>query len=37
VADLNALGVAAAEATAAAIVRGVRTARSLGGVPGMAA
>ncbi|HYM10798.1 MAG TPA: P1 family peptidase [Bryobacterales bacterium] len=35
-ADLNALGVAAAEAVAAAIVRGVRLARSLGGVPGLA-
>lgn len=35
-ADLNALGVAAAEAVAAAIVRGVRTARTLGGVPGLA-
>ena len=35
-ADLNALGVAAAEATAAAIVRGVRTARTLGDVPGLA-
>jgi L-aminopeptidase/D-esterase-like protein len=35
-ADLNALGVAAAEAVAEAIVRGVRMARSLGGVPGLA-
>ena len=35
-ADLNALGVAAAEAVAQAIVRGVRLARSLGGVPGLA-
>ena len=35
-ADLNALGVAAAEAAAMAIVRGVRTARTLGGVPGLA-
>jgi L-aminopeptidase/D-esterase-like protein len=35
-AELNALGVAAAEAVAAAIVRGVRQARSLGGVPGLA-
>ncbi len=35
-ADLNALGVAAAEASAGAIVRGVRAARSLGGVPGLA-
>jgi L-aminopeptidase/D-esterase-like protein len=34
-ADLNALGVAAAEAVADAIVRGVRLARSLGGVPGL--
>jgi L-aminopeptidase/D-esterase-like protein len=32
-ADLNALGTAAAEVTAGAIVRGVRTARGLGGVP----
>jgi L-aminopeptidase/D-esterase-like protein len=32
-ADLNALGTAAAEVTARAIVRGVFTARSLGGVP----
>ncbi len=35
-ADLNALGVAAAEAVAVAIVRGVLTARTLGGVPGLA-
>ena len=34
-ADLNALGVAAAEAVSQAIVRGVRAARSLGGVPGL--
>lgn len=34
-ADLNALGVAAAEAVGQAIVRGVKTARSLGGVPGL--
>lgn len=34
-ADLNALGVAAAEAVAAAIVRGALKARSLGGVPGL--
>lgn len=34
-ADLNALGVAAAEAVAASVVRGVRLARSLGGVPGL--
>ena len=32
-ADLNTLGAAAAEATARAIVRGVETARGLGGVP----
>jgi L-aminopeptidase/D-esterase-like protein len=32
-ADLNALGTAAAEVTAGAIVRAVRTARGLGGVP----
>jgi len=35
-ADLNTLGVAAAEVTAEAIVRGVKTARTLGGVPGLA-
>ena len=35
-ADLNALGVAAAEAVAQAIVRGVKLARSMGGVPGLA-
>lgn len=35
-ADLSALGVAAAEAVAQAIVRGVKSARSLGGVPGLA-
>ncbi len=34
-ADLNALGVAAAEAVALSIVRGVRLARSLGGIPGL--
>lgn len=34
-ADLNALGVAAAEAVSQAIVRGVRLAGSLGGVPGL--
>lgn len=34
-ADINALGVAAMEATAAAILRGVRLAPSLGGVPGL--
>jgi L-aminopeptidase/D-esterase-like protein len=33
--ELNVLGVAAAEATGQAIVRGVRTAKSLGGVPGL--
>ena len=36
-ADLNALGAAAADAVAAAIVRGVQQARSLGGVPGLLA
>jgi len=35
-ADLNALGVAAAEAVAQSIVRGVKLARSMGGVPGLA-
>lgn len=35
-ADVNAIGVAAAEAVAAAIVRAVRSAKSLGGVPGLA-
>ena len=35
-ADLNALGVAAAEAVAQAILRGVKLARSMGGVPGLA-
>lgn len=35
-ADVNTLGVAAAEAVAAAIVRAVRTAPTLGGVPGLA-
>jgi L-aminopeptidase/D-esterase-like protein len=34
-ADINALGVAAAEALAGAIVRAVRLAKSLGGVPGL--
>ncbi len=34
-ADLNALGAAAAEAVATAIVRGVRLARPLGAIPGM--
>jgi L-aminopeptidase/D-esterase-like protein len=33
---LNALGVAAAEALATAIVNAVRTAKTLGGVPGLA-
>jgi hypothetical protein len=33
--DLNALGVAAAEAVGLAIVRGVQQARGLGGVPGL--
>jgi L-aminopeptidase/D-esterase-like protein len=32
-ADLNTLGAAAAEVTAAAVVRAVRTAKGLGGVP----
>jgi L-aminopeptidase/D-esterase-like protein len=36
-ADVNALGVAAAEAVAGAIVSAVRAARSLGGVPGLGA
>lgn len=35
-AEMNTLGVAAAEAVAAAIVRAVRTAPTLGGVPGLA-
>jgi len=35
-ADLNALGVAAAEAVAQAIVRAVKLARTMGGVPGLA-
>jgi L-aminopeptidase/D-esterase-like protein len=35
-ADLNALGVAAAEAVAQAIVRAVRMAPSMGGLPGLA-
>jgi L-aminopeptidase/D-esterase-like protein len=35
-ADLNALGAAAAEAVAQAILRGVKLARSMGGVPGLA-
>lgn len=34
-ADINTLGVAAAEALAAAILRAVKTARSMGGVPGL--
>ncbi len=34
-ADLNVLGVAAAEAVAASIVRAVKLARSLGGIPGL--
>jgi L-aminopeptidase/D-esterase-like protein len=34
-ADLNTLGVAAAEAVSAAILRAVRLARSLGGIPGL--
>lgn len=36
-ADIDVLGVAAAEALAAAIVRAVKLARTLGGVPGLAA
>jgi L-aminopeptidase/D-esterase-like protein len=35
-ADINTLGVMAAEAVAEAIVRGVRSARSMGGLPGLA-
>ena len=35
-ADVNALGVAAAEAVSEAILRGVRAAKKLGGVPGLA-
>ena len=35
-ADINNLGVAAAEAVAQAILRAVRLATSLGGVPGLA-
>jgi len=35
-ADINSLGVAAAEAVAEAILRAVRTARSVGGLPGLA-
>jgi L-aminopeptidase/D-esterase-like protein len=35
-ADVNALGIAAGEAVAEAIVRAVRAARTLGGVPGLA-
>jgi L-aminopeptidase/D-esterase-like protein len=34
-ADINVLGVAAAEALARAIVRAVRFAKTLGGVPGL--
>jgi L-aminopeptidase/D-esterase-like protein len=34
--DINALGVAASEAVAQAILRAVRTAKSMGGVPGLA-
>jgi L-aminopeptidase/D-esterase-like protein len=34
-ADINALGVAAMEAVAEAIARGVRLAPTLGGVPGL--
>jgi L-aminopeptidase/D-esterase-like protein len=36
-ADVNTLGVAAAEAVAQAVVRAVRNAPSMGGVPGLAA
>ncbi len=35
-ADLMALGVAASEAVSAAILRAVRAARTMGGVPGLA-
>jgi L-aminopeptidase/D-esterase-like protein len=35
-ADINALGVAAAEAVAEAILRAVKSARTLGGLPGLA-
>jgi L-aminopeptidase/D-esterase-like protein len=35
-ADINALGVAAAEAVAQAVVRAVRNAPTMGGVPGLA-
>jgi L-aminopeptidase/D-esterase-like protein len=35
-ADLNTLGVAAAESLSAAILRAVRLSKSLGGVPGLA-
>jgi L-aminopeptidase/D-esterase-like protein len=35
-ANINNLGVAAAEAVAQAILRGVRTAKGLGGIPGLA-
>jgi L-aminopeptidase/D-esterase-like protein len=34
-ADINTLGIAAAEAVAAAILRAVRLAKGLGGVPGL--
>jgi L-aminopeptidase/D-esterase-like protein len=34
-ADVNVLGVAAAEALAGAIVRAVKLARTMGGVPGL--
>jgi L-aminopeptidase/D-esterase-like protein len=34
-ADINTLGVAAAEAVAEAIVRAVKSAKTLGGVPGL--
>jgi L-aminopeptidase/D-esterase-like protein len=34
-ADLNTLGVAAAEAVSAAILRAVKLAKTLGGVPGL--
>jgi L-aminopeptidase/D-esterase-like protein len=34
-ADMNSLGVAAAEAVAQSILRGVKTAKSMGGVPGL--
>jgi hypothetical protein len=35
-ADINVVGVAAAEAASEAIIRGVKLATSMGGVPGLA-